>query len=106
MSREQIRPGRLSTERALTLASEILEGGGFEPARELPTLLQLRNCPFHPLAAKAPDLVCGINHAYIAGLIDGLGAATIEAVLAPAPGSCCVELTARDARIHPRPASR
>ena len=34
-----------------------------------PDPLRLRNCPFHPLAAKAPDLVCGINHAFLSGLL-------------------------------------
>jgi predicted ArsR family transcriptional regulator len=104
--RARLRPGRLGAERALTLAGQILEGHGFEPTRDSPTLLTLRNCPFHPLAAKAPDLVCGINHAYLEGLADGLGAAAIEAVLAPASGRCCVELRARDAHIRRHPGSR
>jgi predicted ArsR family transcriptional regulator len=105
-ARQRLRPGRLGAERALTLAGQILEGCGFEPARDSPILLTLRNCPFHPLAAKAPDLVCGINQAYLSGLADGLGAATIDAVLAPAPGRCCVQLMARAARIHPHRGSR
>ena len=105
IGRAQVRPGRLGPERALTLAGQILEGCGFEPAREGPALLRLRNCPFHPLAAKAPDLVCGINHAYLTGLVDGLGADSVEAVLAPSPGACCVELRARDAHTRHRPAS-
>jgi predicted ArsR family transcriptional regulator len=54
--------------------------------------LRLRNCPFHPLAAQAPDLVCGINQAFLAGFLDGMGAATVEAVLAPVVGECCVVL--------------
>ncbi len=90
--RDQARPGRLGAERALTLAGEILERHGFEPSRETPTLLRLRNCPFHPLAAKAPDLVCGINHALLSGLLDGLNAETVHATLVPRPGACCVEL--------------
>jgi predicted ArsR family transcriptional regulator len=105
-ARQRLRPGRLGAERALTLVGQILEGCGFEPAREGPALLTLRNCPFHPLAAKAPDLVCGINHAYLSGLADGLGAATIEAVLAPGPDRCCVQLTERGARIRRHQASR
>src|SRR6266545_2540251 len=72
--RQQSRPGKLGPERALTLASGVLEQHGFEPARETPTRVRLRNCPFHPLAAKAPDLVCGINHAFLGGLLAGLRA--------------------------------
>ena len=92
IERERARPGRLGAERALTLATGVLERHGFEPAREAPTCVRLRNCPFHPLAAKAPELVCGINHAFLAGLLDGLDAPAVEAVLAPRPGECCVEL--------------
>lgn len=90
--REQARPGRLGTERALTLAEGVLARHGFEPDRQAPTCVRLRNCPFHPLAAKAPDLVCGINHAFLTGLLVGLRATTVHAVLAPTPGECCVEL--------------
>jgi predicted ArsR family transcriptional regulator len=96
--RRRTRPGRLGTERALTMASALLTRCGFEPSREAPTRVRLRTCPFHPLAAKAPNMVCGINHALLAGLIDGLGATTIDAVLDPHAGECCVELQARD---HP-----
>jgi predicted ArsR family transcriptional regulator len=89
------RPGRLGAERALTLAETALARLGFEPHRAGPTLVRLRNCPFHPLAARAPGLVCGLNHALLTGFLTGLEAATAEARLAPAPGECCVELTAR-----------
>jgi predicted ArsR family transcriptional regulator len=94
--RERGRPGRLGAERALTLASGLLEQYGFEPSRESPTCVRLRNCPFHPLAAKAPAMVCGINHAFLAGVVDGLHAAAIEAVLEPQAGECCVELHSAD----------
>ena len=53
---------------------------------------------FHPLAARAPELVCGMNHAFLAGFLDGLEAFTVRAVLAPKAGECCVEL--RDAWRH------
>jgi predicted ArsR family transcriptional regulator len=56
-------------------------------------LLRLRNCPLAPLAAKAPQLVCGINHAFLTGFLDTLQASTLTAVLAPRAGWCCVELT-------------
>ncbi|MGV9305019.1 MULTISPECIES: helix-turn-helix transcriptional regulator [unclassified Nonomuraea] len=90
--RERLKPGRLGAERALTYVGHMLEGHGFEPVRVTPTRIQLNNCPFHPLAAKDPDLVCGINHAFLAAYCDGLGATTITAALVPRPGACCVEL--------------
>jgi predicted ArsR family transcriptional regulator len=92
--RERARPGRLSVERALTMTTAALARYGFEPDRVTPTLLRLRNCPFHPLASKAPQLVCGINHAFLTGFLDTLHAPTLTAILAPRPGECCVELTA------------
>jgi predicted ArsR family transcriptional regulator len=84
--------GRTGAERALTLAERTLERHGFEPARESPTCLRLRTCPFQPLTARSPDLVCGINHAFAEGLLAGLKAPTVEAVLAPRCGECCIEL--------------
>lgn len=88
------RPGRLGAERALTLASGFLDASGFEPVRTAPAMVRLRNCPFHPFADQARDLVCGINHAFLSGFLDGLGAASVTAVLNPGPGHCCVELRA------------
>jgi len=92
--RDRLRPGRLGAERALTITEAVLAGHGFEPARPTPTEVELRNCPFHPLAAQAPELVCGINHAFLAGLLDGLGAVALDAQLRPRPGHCCVRLRA------------
>ncbi|GAA2284648.1 helix-turn-helix domain-containing protein [Nonomuraea roseoviolacea subsp. roseoviolacea] len=92
---DRLKPGRLGTERALTYIAHVLEEHGFEPARVEPTRLRLDNCPFHPLAAKDPDLVCGINHAFLAAYCEGLRATTVQATLAPRPGACCVELSSR-----------
>lgn len=90
--RDRVRPGRLSAERGLTVAAEALADFGFEPERTSPTLVRLRNCPFHAVAAKAPALACGINHAFLAGYLDGLGSAKTDAVLAPSADACCVQL--------------
>jgi predicted ArsR family transcriptional regulator len=89
----------------LDLVIAVLERRGFEPAREGPGLVRLHNCPFHPLAAKAPQLVCGINHAFLSGLLEGMELRTVEAVLiieavlaarlTPGVGACCVEFRTR-----------
>lgn len=89
--RARTRPGRLGPERSLTLTEAVLERQGFEPERTAPAELLLLNCPFHQLAARSAQLVCGINHAYLDGLLTGLEAHGVEAVLAPHPGRCCVE---------------
>ena len=67
---------------------------GFEPRRD-PAAVTLHNCPFHALAARHTSLVCGLNHAFVSGLVDGLGATDSAPVLAPRPGRCCVELRPR-----------
>jgi hypothetical protein len=36
-----------------------------------------------------------MNQAFLAGYLDGLQVAGVEAVLAPEPGECCVRLSAR-----------
>ena len=92
--RVQTRPGRLSAERALTLSEATLSGAGFEPVRPRPGCVRLHSCPFHPLAATQPEAVCGLNHAFVSGLLSGLEATTVEAVLDPDGGECCVEITA------------
>jgi len=64
---------------------------GFEPDRTTGRIL-LHNCPFHSLATRHTTLVCGLNHAFLAGLLDGLDIDDRQAVLAPHTGRCCVEL--------------
>ncbi|ACU71554.1 putative transcriptional regulator [Catenulispora acidiphila DSM 44928] len=89
--RARTRPGRLGPERSLNAVEPVLESYGFEPDRQAPTTLRLLNCPFHHLTARDTELVCGINHAFLTGVLDGLETTGINAVLAPHPGRCCVE---------------
>jgi predicted ArsR family transcriptional regulator len=97
--RARLRGGRLGRDRALAAGAAVLARAGYEPYREGDSAVRLRNCPFHPLAQRAPEFVCGLNREYLAGLVEGLGADDrVCAVLAPAPGECCVEL-----RGSPRP---
>jgi predicted ArsR family transcriptional regulator len=103
--RELTRPGRLGPERGLTACERVLDRHGYEPVRESPTRVRLRNCPFHPFAAKAPELVCGMNHAFLAGYLDGLRVNGIHAVLAPEPGECCVRLCPEPDATAGRPAA-
>jgi predicted ArsR family transcriptional regulator len=83
---------RVAGDRTLARVEAALDAEGFEPFRPEPTRVRLRNCPFHPMAAREPEAVCGINHAYMCGLLDGLRATSPEAELAPRPGECCVEI--------------
>lgn len=71
--------------------TDVLAELGFEPADD-GVLIRLRNCPFHQLAAEQTELVCGLNQAFVTGLLDGLGRTDLHARLAPAPGACCVQI--------------
>lgn len=62
---------------------------------------RLRNCPFHALADSHRDLVCGMNHALLAGVLDGAGVARLQARLDPRPGECCVALAPAASRARP-----
>jgi len=90
--RARLGRGGLGPERALSACQPLLARHGYEPDRATPRCIRLRSCPFHPLAQRAPQLVCGLNHAYLTGLLAGLGAPTVQAVLSPQPGECCVQL--------------
>ena len=91
--RTRLRPP--GSERALSIAEETLSEYGFEPYRDDPATVSLRNCPFHTLSRQAPELVCGLNREFIDGLLRGLGNDSVEAALLPTPGECCVKLRAK-----------
>jgi predicted ArsR family transcriptional regulator len=80
-------------ERAMTVASRVLEETGFEPYRDDRGDVRLRSCPFHELAEQDRDLVCSMNERLVEGVVRGLGNDTVRAVLDPVPGQCCVRLT-------------
>ncbi len=82
------------SDRALSVAEGTLSEYGYEPYRTDKETVSLRNCPFHNLSRRAPDLVCGLNREFIDGLLRGLGNDSIEASLEPTPGECCVKLRA------------
>ncbi len=77
---------------ALRSAETVLRDYGFEPYVDANGTVRLRNCPFHRLAQRSPTLVCGMNRAFVDGLLRGLGDDATEAQLAPRPGECCVAL--------------
>jgi predicted ArsR family transcriptional regulator len=70
---------------------EVLEEHGFEPRSES-GVVRLGNCPFHELALRHTELVCGMNQHLVDGLLDGIGQAAYTAELRPSPGNCCVVL--------------
>jgi len=80
----------------LERASNVLRQSGYEP-RPADGDLCLANCPFDRLARQHTELVCGMNVAFVSGVLDGLGCQSLEAVLEPAPGLCRVKARQRSA---------
>jgi predicted ArsR family transcriptional regulator len=68
---------------------------GYEPFEDEAGVIRLANCPFHRLAADHRDLVCGMNRAYLGGLLEGLQREDVTANLEPEPGRCCVAIRPR-----------
>jgi predicted ArsR family transcriptional regulator len=92
------------TRRALTAAAEqlgrelaaddlalepLLRERGYEPYDD-DGVVRLRNCPFHAVAQRHPEVVCDMNLALLGGLVESTPGVT--ATLEPAPGRCCVAL--------------
>jgi predicted ArsR family transcriptional regulator len=89
------RAGRRMGEGRKGSLDEALAGRGYEPFEDEAGVIRLRNCPFHRLAEQHRDVVCGMNQAYLEGLLEGLGRTDVRASLEPEPGRCCVAIRAR-----------
>ena len=84
--------GRAGSAPTVPLVQE-LRDRGYEPTEGTQGAdagITLRNCPFHRLARQHPDVVCGINHALIRGVLEGRDDDPDRAELVPPDGRCCV----------------
>jgi predicted ArsR family transcriptional regulator len=81
---------------------ELLHDHGYEPYFAEPGLLRLRNCPFHAVADRHPELVCGLNLALVQGILAELDAEAAAEELAPQQGCCCVVIHASDLNLRVR----
>ncbi len=79
-----------TTDKLLAVLDEL----GFEPRLDESREIVLGNCPFHSLAVRHPELICGLNQSYISGLLAGVGADQLRARLQPRPHDCCVQIAA------------
>jgi predicted ArsR family transcriptional regulator len=70
----------------------VLARHGYEPYDD-EGVTRLRNCPIQRLAQTHRELVCRANLAFVEGLVQGLRARGLRAVLDPRPGNCCVALS-------------
>lgn len=74
---------------------DVLEQHGYEPVIDAEEEIVLVNCPFHRLAEQQRELVCGMNLDFVGGVLEGLESeAHLVARLDPAPGHCCVRISA------------
>ncbi|HZM40045.1 MAG TPA: helix-turn-helix domain-containing protein [Acidimicrobiales bacterium] len=74
---------------------DVLARHGYEPEEDEAGEIALANCPFHRLAEEHRTLVCGMNLDFLDGLLDGMGPDDrLAARLDPAPGYCCVRISA------------
>jgi predicted ArsR family transcriptional regulator len=64
---------------------------GYEPSVRGDAIV-LRNCPFRRAAEAQPEVVCQMNHAFVGGILTGLGSRSRRSVLDREPGRCCVVL--------------
>jgi predicted ArsR family transcriptional regulator len=81
----------LAGESPCAAVEDQLAARGYEPRRDPDDTLRLRNCPFHAVAQRHPDVVCDMNLALLRGLVGTNADATLE----PGPGRCCVALRER-----------
>jgi predicted ArsR family transcriptional regulator len=73
----------------------VLSAHGYDPALQNAGrggVIRLRNCPFHHLAQRHRELVCGMNLSLIGGMVEGLRLPGWQPVLDPRPGHCCVAI--------------
>jgi predicted ArsR family transcriptional regulator len=87
--------------RGLPAVTALLEDQGYEPVQSPRGIVRMRNCPFHEVAERHPELVCGMNLAFMEGVLDGADASGVSATLDPQPGRCCVTLRAGGAKARP-----
>ena len=78
-----------------TDAAALLAAQGYHPVA-VDDRIELRNCPFHRLAAEFPPVVCGMNLALVEGLLAGAGIADRVARMDAAPGRCCVTVVCKN----------
>jgi predicted ArsR family transcriptional regulator len=82
----------VSSKKVLAILRDLLYERGYEPFVADSGELQLRNCPFRTLAQQSVEIVCGLNQAFISGVLNGFGSNELSAALDPQPGQCCVRI--------------
>ncbi len=68
---------------------------GYEPQVQESGEWTMRNCIFSALSMSHRELVCGMNAAFVAGLLDGAHLPSLRVERRAAPPGCCIQLTSR-----------
>jgi predicted ArsR family transcriptional regulator len=89
-----MRRGRSGKRRPVEAVREVLSRWGYEPIERSEGTISLRNCPYRQLARQAPEVVCRMNHAFVDGVLTGLGGGSLRAEMVPMDGECCVRVVA------------
>jgi len=66
---------------------------GYEPQVQESGEWTMRNCIFSELSMSHRELVCPMNAAFVAGLVDGAHARSLHVERRKAPPGCCIRLT-------------
>jgi len=90
-ARRRVR-GRPADDRLIRCVVDVLETLGYEPYRDSPGSLRLRNCPFDPLSRLFAPVVCGAAQAVIKGVVQGVEA-PMDVGREERPDRCCGVLT-------------
>ena len=69
----------------------LLRERGYEPYEDDADVIRLRNCPFHAVAQRHPEVVCDMNRSLLGSILTGLDT-DVQAMLEPRPGRCCVAI--------------
>jgi len=92
---------RPSREKLVDVTCTTLAARGYEHLRQDDEVL-LANCPFHALAREHVDLICGMNLALIAGMVERTADGRLTARLEPTDRRC-VRLSAAVSVVTPAP---
>src|SRR5205823_12969825 len=71
----------------------ILDARGYQPYTDEQGTMRLANCPFRRLAEAHRDLVCGMNLAWVRGVLDATTRGHLDVAFDPGPGCCCVTVS-------------
>jgi predicted ArsR family transcriptional regulator len=84
---------RVSPEHVARPCIGVLADLGYAPA-QAGSRIELRNCPFDGVVDVSPELVCGMNLAYLEGVLSGREDGAL-AKLEPGADRCCVVIEQR-----------